>query len=175
MQYLIFFLRLPGRLYWCAGLTDTTHTTDYFCRRTSLHNFCSTLRNRHGTGSSYCRPSQVLLPYSPVPETVRESGTVEFCIETGTDWDWSYYICSLPIKGEVRSKIKLSHFVEFGALIRMVLVRGASEQPFLRYSNFKDYQIWESLFMSRWWRHWDKVKEIKILTAFDIFYFLFQK
>ena len=52
-------------------------------------------------------------------------------------------------KGEVRSKIKLSHFVEFGALIRMVLVRGASEQPFLRYSNFKDYQIWESLFMSR--------------------------
>ena len=53
------------------------------------------------------------------------------------------------IKGEVRSKIKLSHFVVFGALIRMVLVRGASEQPFLRYSNFKDYQIWESLFMSR--------------------------
>ena len=40
-----------------------------------------------------------------------------------------------------RSKIKLSHFVEFGALIRMVLVRGASEQPFLRYSNFKDNQI----------------------------------
>ena len=50
------------------------------------------------------------------------------------------------IKGEVRSKIKLS---VFGALIRMVLVRGASEQPFLRYSNFKDNQIWESLFMSR--------------------------
>ena len=52
-------------------------------------------------------------------------------------------------KGEVRSKIKLSHFVVFGAVIRMVLVRGASEQPFLRYFNFKVYQIWESLFMSR--------------------------
>ena len=62
---------------------------------------------------------------------------------------WQTINGCIVIKGEVRSKIKLSHFVEFGALIRMVLVRGASEQPFLRYSNFKDYQIWESLFMSR--------------------------
>ena len=61
----------------------------------------------------------------------------------------SYGLFFVLFKGEVRSKIKLSHFVEFGALIRMVLVRGASEQPFLRYSNFKDYQIWENLFMSR--------------------------
>ena len=40
------------------------------------------------------------------------------------------HIWSVLTETRTRSKIKLSHFVVFGALIRMVLVRGASEQPF---------------------------------------------
>ena len=48
-----------------------------------------------------------------------------------------YCMLCTPLKGEVHDFYKISWFVEFEALSRMVKVRGSCDKPFKRYSRLK--------------------------------------